>query len=79
LFLFKEHFQEDQFENHRADNKRKLKPNAIPTLRTSVQKVLQEKPANTSEVKRQRLTRKNIKSVYGEHNDSDNKMTVCLK
>lgn len=30
--LCKKHFSEDQFENHRADGKRKLKPNAIPTL-----------------------------------------------
>jgi hypothetical protein len=30
--LFKAHFEESQFESHRADGLRKLKPNAIPTI-----------------------------------------------
>ncbi len=30
--LLQVHFDEEQFEKHRKDNKRKLKPNAVPTI-----------------------------------------------
>ncbi|KAG7157013.1 uncharacterized protein LOC121853099 [Homarus americanus] len=31
-FLCSDHFEEEQYESHRTDNRRQLKPNAIPTL-----------------------------------------------
>jgi hypothetical protein len=31
-YLFEVHFEESQFESHRADGLRKLKPYAIPTI-----------------------------------------------
>ncbi|XP_066998216.2 uncharacterized protein [Anabrus simplex] len=50
--LCEAHFEESQFETHRADGKRKLKPNAVPTLfdlpaeKSSNRQLLQSIPAN---------------------------------
>lgn len=30
--MLKEHFEDSQFEQHRADGRRLLKPNAVPTI-----------------------------------------------
>jgi hypothetical protein len=62
--VFKEHFPDDQFENHRADGKRKLKPNAVPY---ACALVLQEQILNSSFVEVKRPRQMCQKSVNGKY------------